>query len=119
MQQAWINSNPYPAAQRQDLTARNDGSAYDRVHARHHPTLRERLRVWAWEDLFLVDPKGNVVYSTNKKTDFATNLRDGPWKNTSLASAVQPLLDKPIADVASYAKLADYPPSAKRVRNFV
>lgn len=116
LQQAWISRNPYPAAQRQELTERNDGSAYDRVHARHHPLLREKLRAWGWEDLFLVDPGGNVVYSIHKKTDFATNLREGPWKNTGLASAVRPLLDKPIADVGSYAGLSDYPPSAGPAR---
>ena len=116
LQQAWISSNPHPAAQRQALISRGDGSAYDRVHTRHHPNLREKVSVWAWEDVFLIDPKGNVVYSTNKETDFATNLQSGPWKDTGLAKAVRPLLDKPIAGVGSFSPIADYPPSGSPAR---
>jgi PAS domain S-box-containing protein len=113
LQQAWVTGNPQPPQQREYLVERGDGSAYDRAHARHHANLREKAQIRAWPDLMLVDPKGNVVYSVKKESDFATNLHSGPWKNTGLARAVLPLLDKPVAGVASFARLAEYPPSGK------
>jgi PAS domain S-box-containing protein len=116
LQQAWVTGNPHPPGERQRLTERGDGSAYDRAHARHHPNLREKLQVRAWQDLLLVDPKGNVIYSTMKKSDFGTNLLTGPWKKTGLAAAAVALLDKPVAGVPAFGNIAEYPPSGYPAR---
>jgi PAS domain S-box-containing protein len=113
MQQAWVTGNPYPPHDRKLLLEHGDGSFYDRAHARHHVNLREKARVRAWPDLLLIDLKGNVIYSVAKESDFATNLHTGPWKNTGLARAVLPLLDNPVAGVHAFARLAEYPPSAR------
>ena len=116
LQQAWITGNPHSAGERLRLTERGDGTLYDRVHYRHHPTLREKVLVRAWGDFLLVDPKGNVVYSVRKNSDFATNLLTGPWKNTGLARVVAPLLEKPVAGVPSFADIAEYAPNGHPAR---
>ena len=36
-------------------------------------------------DIFLIDKKGFIIYSTLKKKDFATNLINGPYSNSELA----------------------------------
>ena len=40
-----------------------------------------------WNDIYLIDTRGNVLYSADKSDDFGTNLNSGPYKNSSLAQA--------------------------------
>ena len=42
-----------------------------------------------WNDLYLIDTKGNVVYSSARGKDYATNLISGPYQDSSLAKAYQ------------------------------
>jgi class 3 adenylate cyclase len=48
-------------------------------------TLRTQL---GFGDLLLVDTEGNIVYSTNKRLDFATNAQTGPYRDTGMGEAV-------------------------------
>ena len=36
-------------------------------------------------DIFLITPQGEVIFTHKHESDFATNLLDGPWRNTQLA----------------------------------
>jgi class 3 adenylate cyclase len=66
----------------------NDLSAYGRVHARHDASFRKITDRFGYEDLLLVDHEtGQVVYSTGKAVDYATNLLNGPYKGTGAAKA--------------------------------
>lgn len=38
-----------------------------------------------YDDVLLIDPKGNVIYSYARKKDYGTNLLTGPYKDTNLA----------------------------------
>lgn len=38
-------------------------------------------------DVFLISPQGDIVYSQKHESDFATNLLDGPWRESGLAQA--------------------------------
>jgi PAS domain S-box-containing protein len=119
LQQAWRTGNPHPAGERLRLNETGDRSLYDQAHARHHPSLREKVQVRAWQDLLLVDPQGNVVYSTQKEADFATNLISGPWKNTGLARVAARLLNKPAPGIPAFDDMADYAPSNNRPAAFL
>ncbi|HEX5755038.1 MAG TPA: hypothetical protein VFY12_01630, partial [Arenimonas sp.] len=77
LQQLFIADNTRRSGDRQQLVDAGDDSIYARVHARFHPQLREMAVTRAWDDLLLVDPSGNVVYSTKKESDFATNVISG------------------------------------------
>lgn len=55
-----------------------DGSAWSAAHARFHDTLREIVTLNDFEDLLLIDPDGDVVYSAYKGVDLGTNVLDGP-----------------------------------------
>ena len=40
-------------------------------------------------DIFLIDNKGNILYSNTHETDLGTNLFDGPYANTKFASSTK------------------------------
>jgi len=54
---------------------------------RHYDrTLRRQLDEWGYTDLFLINTSGEIVYSANRKGDFATNLNSGPYRESQLAA---------------------------------
>jgi signal transduction histidine kinase/CheY-like chemotaxis protein/HAMP domain-containing protein len=94
------------------------GSDYERAHALADVFLSQRRRVYDWNDMFLVDPHGNVVFSLLKEDDFGTNLITGPWKRSGLARAVTPLLHDAVPGVMSFADFERYAPSDNRPAAF-
>ena len=65
-----------------------DGSAYSEVHSEVHPALSEIAEIGGYGDLLLVSSSGDIVYSTDKRIDFGTNLQFGPYSDTVLADTV-------------------------------
>jgi diguanylate cyclase (GGDEF)-like protein/PAS domain S-box-containing protein len=72
------------------------------VYARHRPDsekYRQAARVLdrdiasmiedgsLFYDVFLITPQGEIVYSYKREADLATNLLDGPYRDTQLAAA--------------------------------
>lgn len=81
----YITQNPYPVGEKDKLVQNGSNDTYNMVHAKYHPFFRRYLELRGYYDVFLIDPKGNVVYTVYKEPDFATNLVSGPWKETGLA----------------------------------
>lgn len=94
-------------------------SGYDQALRLTDPFFQRRHDTYGWEDMFLIDPQGNVVYSVLKESDFGTNLVSGPWKDTGLARAVKPLLHDATEGVMSFADFERYAPSAGRPAAFL
>jgi methyl-accepting chemotaxis protein len=88
LQNTYIGLNPRPLGEKDGLTNANDGSDYDNVHLRYHPSIRKFQQEFGFYDVFIVEPNnGHVVYSVFKELDFATSLKSGPFKNTGIAKA--------------------------------
>ena len=83
----FIANNKHPLGEKDKLEGPERESPYGTVHKNFHPKLRDYLNRHALYDLFLVNPKGRIVYSVFKETDFATSLTKGPWANSGLAKA--------------------------------
>ncbi len=64
-------------------------------------------------DLHLTDAEGNVIYTTAHEPDFATNLSNGPWKETGFAEAYQAAMQGKVevTDFAPYPPANDAPSS--------
>ena len=60
-------------------------SEYSDFHVQHHPILRSILEKFGRNDLFLVNPDGDIIYSVLKNCDIGTNLLEGPYAQTGLA----------------------------------
>lgn len=112
LQTLYIDDNPNPAGHKNDLDMATDGSLYSLIHAQYHPWLNEFLQEHGLYDIFLVDLKGNILYTVFKERDFATNLLTGPWKDTGLAALYHKAMALPDGseDVA-YQDFGPYAPS--------
>ncbi len=98
-------------AEKADLDLARDGSSYSDYHAEYHPWLRNLTRQFGYEDLYLVDfESGNVIYSVQKKVDFATNLQSGPYSRSALAQIVQSIQNNPARQATQVIDFQLYQP---------
>lgn len=86
LQYNYIFSNPYGLDKEETLSYVDDGSTYSKYHAQYHEHIRELKILFGFEDIFLVDPDGYIVYTVAKGLDFTTSLVNGPYANTPLGT---------------------------------
>lgn len=111
LQTLYIATNPHPVGKKQLLSAAGDGSAYSEVHRRYHPAFRNIVAKFGYYDMFLINAKGEIVYTVFKETDYATSLRTGPYKDSNLARLVQEVIAAKEKDFTQLADFASYAPS--------
>jgi len=87
LQETYIEKNPHPLGQKEKLNSANDGTAYDAIHKSYHSKYRGLLESRGYYDIFLVNSKGDLVYSVFKELDYATNLKNGKYKDSDLGNA--------------------------------
>jgi len=114
LKRRYITENPFPEGERQkyDTAQKPDDakiSSYDQSHERYHPQLREMAESRGWEDFFLVDMNGNVIYSVNKYNDYAGNLRSDALKDTGIGKVFEGIVSTEVTDRTVFADYAAYP----------
>ncbi len=97
--------------------------ALSRAYAQHGPDspaylkadqqFRERFSPYVGEsalfyDVLLITPQGEVVYSDKHEADFATNLFDGPYRDSQLARAFR---DASLTFESNFSGFETYAPS--------
>ncbi|MEP3437978.1 MAG: methyl-accepting chemotaxis protein [Hoeflea sp.] len=113
LKRRYITENPFPEGERQkyDTAHKPDAakvSSYDQSHERYHIQLREMAEGRGWEDFFLVDMNGNVLYSVNKHNDYAANLRADDWKGTGIGKVFEGIVGADETGKTVYADYASY-----------
>lgn len=88
-----------------------DGSAWSAANAEYQSQFRRMTELLDFEDVLLIDSKGNVVYSAYKGVDLGTNLLTGPYAFTNLASAYTKALSTNLLDTVEFTDFGEYPPS--------
>ncbi|HBU28643.1 MAG TPA: sensor domain-containing diguanylate cyclase, partial [Thiobacillus sp.] len=63
-----------------------DAAAYREAANRLHRTLEESNAAKGFYDLLLIDAAGNVVFSLLREPELGTNLSDGPYRDSQLAT---------------------------------
>jgi class 3 adenylate cyclase len=116
LQTDYLASNTGP--ERWKLDAGAGGTAYDRAHAEFHPFLVEARRRMRIDDIMMVDLQGNVIYELAKQTDFATNLRDGPYARTGEARAFENALNLRDGGSVAFEPFSPYPPDYLAATSF-
>lgn len=121
LRKAYIESNPNPEGERQLLDANPDKarqSNYDFLHAKVHPNFRAQLESRGYDDLFLFDTAGNLLYSVMKKDDYTSNFSEGgPYADSGLGRAYRTAMTfaEPghvaFEDLSAYAAAAGAPSS--------
>ncbi|MCP5037019.1 MAG: HAMP domain-containing protein, partial [Rhodobacteraceae bacterium] len=118
LQRLYISDNPYPAGAKQNLDTAEDDSTCTTVHAQAHPEFRAIQQLYGYYDVFLFDIEGNLIYSVFKEADFATNMNDGEWAQTGLASAYRAALELAQNQFA-FEDYAPYGPSNGSPASFI
>ncbi|NQU55888.1 MAG: HAMP domain-containing protein, partial [Rhodospirillales bacterium] len=119
LQKLYIDDNPNPAGNKHLLDVAPDGSAYSKAHAKYHPWFRELMLAKGYYDIFLIDDDGNVVYSVYKEADFATDLVNGEWKDSDLATVWRMVQDNFKMDYVAFTDFRAYAPSAGAPASFI
>jgi methyl-accepting chemotaxis protein len=110
LQKGYINDNPHPIGEKEKLDYHEDGSSYSYVHQTLHPWFRQTLYSKGYYDMFLVNLQGDIIYTVYKEPDFATNLKTGQWKDTTIARLFEKVMSNPTSK-AFYEDFAAYQPS--------
>ena len=110
-QYLYIADNDNPVGQKDELFTADGQSQYTRHHTKHHKLFRDYVKFFEYYDIYLIEPEnGNVVYSVHKETEYGTNLFNGPYRNSGLASVAQKAMTLPPGEVA-VADYGNYTPS--------
>ncbi len=120
LQHAYIRANGQPLGSKHLLDRAPGNTAYNRLHGRIHPVIRNYLEKFGYYDIFLVAPdSGDIVYSVFKELDYTTSLNDGPYARTNFGEAFRKAnaaSDKDAVIVVDYAR---YFPSYEDPAGFV
>lgn len=96
-----------------------DGTFYSRAHRRYHPILRNYIEEFGYYDMFLIDTEGEILYTVEKELDFATNIANGPYRNTGLARLVDNVMAQPTPGRVVFVDYSLYQPSLMAPAAFV
>lgn len=88
-----------------------DGSAWSTAHDKYHPFFRNVTEQNGFEDVMLVDPDGNSVYTTYKGADLGVNLLDGAYRDSALAAAIKNVLKANSVNAFAVVDYEAYAPS--------
>ncbi|MFK5893448.1 MAG: methyl-accepting chemotaxis protein [Pseudomonadota bacterium] len=119
LQYYYIANNPNPLGTKEEFLAAKDGSSYSDLHAKYHPSMVNFMERFVFEDIFLIDNKGDVVYSVLKHIDFGTSLKNGPYAATGLAQVYAALETSVAKDRVKLVDFAPYLPSYQRQAAFI
>lgn len=112
LQYLYLAASPHPTGQKIALDRAEGDGAYGDVHAAYHPVFRDIIARFGYHDLLLVDfDTLDVVYSTMKEVDFATNLGSGPHRDSNLARLVASVREHPDHGAVRFADFQPYRPS--------
>jgi methyl-accepting chemotaxis protein len=109
LQNAYAINNSYERGQRHLLETTPDGGPYDKYHKMFHPRFVDLASQRPYDDIYLFDLRGNLLYSYNKFDDFATNFSEsgGPFAQSALGNAYRMAMELPpgeafISDITLY-----------------
>jgi len=93
LRKQYIKNNPEPE-DRKVYDGGDDFSFYGRQHQQNHPYFRSLIESYGYPELMLFDLKGNMIYSVNKRANFASKIVKKDTPETPLKKLVQNLLEK-------------------------
>jgi class 3 adenylate cyclase len=91
-----------------------DGSAWSAAHARYHDYFRRMTQLFGYQDVLLLDTRGDIVYTAYKGVDLGSNLDSGPLQRTNLARAYADAMTGNVADTVVLTDFGEYPPSIEQ-----
>jgi len=115
----FIVENPYPVGEKNKLVYNEKyPCSYVEVHRKFHPDFNHLLKEFGLYDIFLVDRRGTIVYTTFKEKDFATNLISGPYSDTGIAKVFRRAINSPPGRIV-FSDFRPYEPSYNQPAAFI
>ncbi|MEP7371422.1 MAG: PAS domain S-box protein, partial [Nitrosospira sp.] len=90
--------------------------AYRQLDAQYRDYFSRFVEEADYYDLFLISPKGEIVYTDAHEADFATNLITGPYRNSGLGIVTRKALNTLQGGVSDFEH---YSPSHGRIAAFM
>lgn len=85
MKKHFVADNPNALEERANLIDPGDGSYYTQSHVTYHPTFVQSMKKSGYSDMYLFDLEGRLVYSVQKRSDFAETVTGSVLADTGLA----------------------------------
>ena len=118
-QYVFIVKNPSKLGEKNKMVYNSEYScSYMKAHKKYHPSFDKFLNSFSLYDIFMVNLKGDVIYTDFKEKDFATNLKDGVYSDTGLAKAYNKALNMKEGEIA-FDDFAPYEPSYNSPASFI
>jgi class 3 adenylate cyclase len=91
-----------------------DGSAWSAANARYNGYFRTIATRMGFRDAFLINPRGDVVYSAHKGVELGNNILTGPYRGEgNLPDAFRKAMASNDIDYVDSTDFADYLPSGQ------
>jgi signal transduction histidine kinase len=81
--------------------------------------IRGHLEQQRYYDIFLVNLRGDIMYTARREADFGSNLIDGPNRATNIATVFRAARDAADRQFALFVDFEPYEPSADAPSSFV
>jgi class 3 adenylate cyclase len=89
----------------------HDGSAWSAANARYQDFFRQIVQRFEFQDVLLLDTRGNVVYTAFKDVDLGTNILTGPYNTSLLRGAYEKALASNSHDYVGMTDFEIYQPA--------
>ena len=88
------------------LQVHNGSMALDEVDADAQAFYTQFKELEGYYDLFLINADGDVFYSVEREPDYQTNLVNGPYSNSNLASLFRKVVNSHQAEIVDFESYA-------------
>jgi class 3 adenylate cyclase len=89
----------------------HDGSSWSAANARYQDFFRQIVQRFEFQDVLLLDTRGNVVYTAYKDVDLGTNILTGPYNTSLLRGAYDKALASNSDDYVGITDFEIYQPA--------
>jgi len=80
-----------------------DSASYHAADADFRPGFATLQHHWSYYDIFLINPAGDIVFTMQHESDFATNLQHGVYRDTGLAHVWHGAITMLSPDLSTFA----------------
>jgi sigma-B regulation protein RsbU (phosphoserine phosphatase) len=120
LQYQFIVQNPYPLGKKGDLRSAGIGNSYDKAHRIYHPIIKNYLDRFGFYDIFIVAAdSAHIIYSVSKEVDFATDIVNGPYRNTNISKVYKKVMNNSDPNAVCFEDFNPYPPSYNAPASFI
>ncbi len=95
---AFVSQNPYTGGHRMELTTSDSVPHYSDVHSTWHRWFTVIAGEQGLDDIYLLNPQGEVIYSVAKRDDFGLSVHDEALQSTGLSEVAIRTLQTDYAD---------------------